>query len=905
MAELNLSSTYDPKSVEEKWLDFWQENGYYKAQIDKTKEPFCITIPPPNVTGDLHMGHALQHAIHDAILRRKRMQGFETLCVPGTDHAGIGTQMKVEQALLKGEGKTKHDLGREEFLKRVWEWKEFYGGSILSQLKKFGASYDWDRERFTMDKDYVTAVLTAFTHLYNKGLIYRGTRIINWCCHCETAISDLEVEYEDQAGHLWHLKYPLADGSDSLTVATTRPETMLGDTAVAVNPNDERYKNLIGKTVMLPIVNREIPIIADEYVNPEFGTGAVKITPAHDPNDAEMGIRHRLAAPVVIGKDGCITSESTHFVGMDRYEARKAVVDAFKELGLLIKIEDYGHSVGICSRCHTTIEPLLSEQWFVKMKPLAEHVLGAINEEDVKYQPSRFAEYSVDWLNNIKDWCISRQLWWGHRIPVFVCDSCDHEFASVEVVDTCPKCKSKVSQEPDVLDTWFSSALWPFAVLGWPVKQEDLNYFYPTDLMITGRDILYLWIVRMIFSSMEYLPNMPTEGIPFKQVYVHPTVQNYEGKRMSKSLGTGVDPLELMGKYGTDATRYGLCGMATATQDVRLQESRDENWNAENPEIGRDFPSFLQGRNFATKIWNASRFALMNIDIDKGILAEETPQNIYDSYILSKFAKLVKEVNLAMDDYRLDTATGAIYSFFWNDFCDWYLELSKPTFKSENSVKSQSTLSYVLENFLRLLHPFMPFITEEIWQQLPHSGGAKTSIMISEYPQFDEKFINENAENEVSLIQDIITAVRKIRANDGVPPTTKVEINVLIKLSGNAAKIIEKAQDVISIMARGNALNIVITDEVKGEAVFYVDETIFVNIVREFSAEEKATEVKKLEKELEKLEKDAASINSRLGNASFVDKAPPAVIEKNKSDLEGITTRIDIIKTQISTLGHL
>jgi len=900
MAELNLSSVYDPKSVEEKWLEFWQKNGYYKAKTNPDKTPFCITIPPPNVTGDLHMGHALQHAIHDAVLRRKRMLGFETLCVPGTDHAGIGTQMKVEQALLRDEGKTKYDLGREEFLSRVWEWKEFYGGSILRQLKKFGASYDWERERFTMDDDYVTAVLTAFTHLYNKGLIYRGTRIINWCCHCETAISDLEVEYEDQASHLWHLKYPLADGSGEIIVATTRPETMLGDTAVAVNPDDERYKQFIGKTVMLPIVNREIPVIADDYVNLEFGTGAVKVTPAHDPNDAEMGIRHKLPAPVVIGKDGRITEEGMKFVGMDRYDARKEVVAAFKELGLLEKIEDYAHSVGICSRCHTTIEPLLSEQWFVSMKPLAEHVLKAIKEGNVQYQPSRFAEYSVDWLNNIKDWCISRQLWWGHRVPVYVCSLCGHEFASVEKSESCPKCCGPVEQDPDVLDTWFSSALWPFAVLGWPNKMDDLAYFYPTDLMITGRDILYLWIVRMIFSSMEYLPEMPKEGIPFKQVYVHPTVQNYEGKRMSKSLGTGVDPLELMEKYGTDATRYGLCGMATATQDVRLQEQREEGWSEDKAENGREFPSFIQGRNFATKIWNASRFAIMNIG--ENVNAEPTPQNIYDRYILSKYAKLAEEVNLAMDDYRLDTATSAIYSFFWNDFCDWYLELSKPVFKDTTNLKSRAVLSYVLENFLRLLHPFMPFITEEIWQQLPHAEGAQASIMVSDYPQFDCTMIDDEAERQVALLQDIITGVRKIRANDHVPPAAKVDINITAKSLGTAAKIVEESSEIIAIMARGNSINIAQSEEMKGEAIFYGDETIFVNITRELSLEEKAQEAKKLEKELEKLVKDADSISGRLSNAAFVEKAPPQVIEKNKSDLEALNAKIEIIRTKLTTL---
>ncbi|HEY3379415.1 MAG TPA: valine--tRNA ligase [Armatimonadota bacterium] len=903
-----LPTTYEPRDVEEKWMNFWLEQGYFRARVNPDKEPFCITIPPPNVTGELHMGHALQHAIHDAIIRWQRMLGKETLCLPGTDHAGIATQMKVERQLAD-EGLTKYDLGREKFLERMWQWKEHYGGAILRQLRRFGASYDWDRERFTLDAGYTKAVRTAFTHLYNKGLIYRGTRIINWCPSCETAISDLEVEHEERRGNLWHFRYPFADGSGSVVVATTRPETMLGDTAVAVNPDDARYAGMVGKMVRLPLMNREIPVIADSYVDPAFGTGAVKVTPAHDPNDAEMGLRHHLDAPIVIGKNGSMTDEAGPFAGLDRYEARTAVVAALQELGLLVKIDEHVHSVGMCERCSSTIEPLLSEQWFVKMEPLAAHALKAVREELVAYQPERFARYSEEWMENIRDWCISRQLWWGHRIPVYTCEACHEEFAVVETPQSCPKCGSaKLEQDLNVLDTWFSSALWPFATLGWPERTPDLEYFYPTNLMITGRDILYLWVARMIFSGMEYLPEFPTEGIPFRHVFVHPTVQNYEGKRMSKSLGTGVDPLELMDKYGTDATRYGLCGMATATQDVRLQEERtpipfgDPEWNPDKP-FTRSFPFFVQGRNFATKIWNASRFVLMNLQDDtEAIPATRT---LADTWILSRYTAAVESVTQALESYRLDLASQTLYEFFWNELCDWYLEMAKPALRSEDLAvanATRSTLAYVLENTLRLMHPFMPFITEEIWQQLPHAAGARESIMISAWPTADAALRHSEVEEHMALLMEVIGAVRKQRADQGINPTQKVDIRIVTD-HATARTLLAENQAILLGLTRGETVTYAdVAGETSGETIYWHEAPIGVTISREMSPEEIAKEIEKLKRDLQKLITDAQKLAERLDNPNFTAKAPPAVVEKGRADLAEFAHRRASLEERLQML---
>jgi len=899
-----LSTKYEPRDIEEKWMRFWDEHGYFHAEPQPGKPRFCITIPPPNVTGELHMGHALQHVIHDSIIRWQRMLGKVTLCVPGTDHAGIGTQTKVE-AQLASEGTNKHELGREKFLERMWEWREHYGGTILRQLRRFGASYDWRRERFTLDEGYVKAVLTSFVHLYEKGLIYRGVRIINWCPLCETAISDLEVEHEDRIGKLWFIRYPFAEGEGGVVVATTRPETMLGDTAVAVNPSDERYKDRMGRTVMLPLMNRPIPIIADDFVDPTFGTGAVKVTPAHDPNDAEMGSRHHLPAPIVIGKRGEMTSEAGPYAGLDRYAAREAIVRDLTALGLLTGIEEHPHSVGVHGRCSTTIEPLLSEQWFVKMEPLSKLVLEAIRGKLVDYQPERFAQYTVEWLENIRDWCISRQLWWGHRIPVYTCTACRHQFAAVETPSTCPQCPStKLEQDPDVLDTWFSSALWPFAVLGWPDRTPDLAYFYPTDLMITARDILYLWIVRMIFSGMEYLPDMPDRGIPYYRVLVTPTVQNFEGKRMSKSLGTGVDPLEVMDKYGTDATRFGLCSMATATQDVRLQEEREPDWNPAMPEKGRSFPAFVQGRNFATKIWNASRFVLMNLHADTK--AQPVIGSLADQWILSRYAAMLETVTGALEHYRLDQAVSILYDFVWSEFCDWYLEMAKPALRSEDEGTvdaARSTLAYVLENALRLLHPVMPFITEEIWQQLPHGEGARASIMISDWPAPADYLRDDEVERHMGLLTDIIACVRKQRADQGVPPSQKVAIRVATD-NADVLALVKQNKAVLLTLARGEKVSLTgAVAAAAGEHLYWNEQPIEVTISRELSPEERAKELEKAKRDLEKVISDAEKLSERLANPNFAEKAPANVVAKAKADLTELQHRRGTLEDRVKTLG--
>jgi valyl-tRNA synthetase len=898
-----LPTKYEPREIEEKWMHFWDEHEYFHARVEPGKPRFCITIPPPNVTGELHIGHALQHAIHDSIIRWQRMLGKETLCVPGTDHAGIGTQMKVEQQLAS-EGLTKHDLGREKFLERMWEWKTHYGGTILRQLRRFGASYDWRRERFTLDDGYVKAVLTSFVYLYEKGLIYRGTRIINWCPGCETAISDLEVEHEEQKGCLWYIHYPFAEGEGGVVVATTRPETMLGDTAVAVNPEDDRYTALVGRTVMLPLMNRPIPIVADDFVDPGFGTGAVKVTPAHDPNDAEIGRRHNLPAPIVIGPRGEMTNEAGQYAGLTREAAREQIVNDLTALGLLREVKEHVHSVGGCERCGTTLEPLLSEQWFVKMEPLAKHVLEAIREEMVEYQPARFAQYTVEWLENIRDWCISRQLWWGHRIPVYTCTGCGHQFAAVETPAGCPRCpEGTLEQDPDVLDTWFSSALWPFAVLGWPERTPELEYFYPTDLMITARDILYLWIVRMIFSGMEYLPDAPERGIPFYRVYVHPTVQNFEGKRMSKSLGTGVDPLELMDKYGTDATRFGLCSMATATQDVRLQEEREPDWNPAFPEKGRSFPAFVQGRNFATKIWNASRFVLMNMREDTK--ARPVVNSLADQWILSRYASVLETVTGAMENHRLDQAVSMLYDFFWNEFCDWYLEMSKPALRGEDRTANaaRATLAYVLENALRLLHPFMPFLTEEIWQQLPHSEGARESIMISTWPEPADYLRDDEVERRMELLMDIIANVRKQRADQGVPPAQKVAIRVATD-SNDVHSLIAQNEAVLLMLARGEEVSLTgATAQAAGEHLYWDNAPIEVTISRELSPDELDKELEKAQRDLEKVVADLEKLEARLQTAAFVEKAPANVVAKAKSDLSELQHRRATLEDRVKTLG--
>ncbi|MEN6356883.1 MAG: valine--tRNA ligase, partial [Armatimonadota bacterium] len=712
-----LPKVYDPTNVENKWYKFWLDKNYFHPQPDESKSKYSITIPPPNVTGSLHIGHALCYSIQDVLIRWKRMQGFNTLCLPGTDHAGIGTQNKVEQALAK-EGLTRHDLGREKFLERVWAWKKEYGGQIIHQFKTMGFSFDWERERFTMDAGYTDAVLESFIRLFDKGYIYRGARVINWCPRCRTAISDIEVEYVEQRSHLWHLRYPLEDGSGYIIVATTRPETMLGDTAVAVSPGDKRYEAMVGKNVKLPLTDRLIPIVADEHVDIEFGTGAVKVTPAHDPNDFEIGMRHKLQQIVVIGPDGSMTQEAgTDYEGLDRFKARRKVVDDLDKLGLLDHIDDYSHSVGTCERCHTTIEPLLSEQWFCKMKELAGPAIDVVKQGKVKFHPDRYEKIFVEWMENVRDWCISRQLWWGHRIPIYKCDECGEVVAARSREDAISKLKcghSSVTQDTDVLDTWFSSALWPFATMGWPKQTPELKSFYPTDVLVTSREIIYLWVARMIFSSLEYL-----DKIPFEDVYIYATVLNEEGKRMSKSLGTGVDPLELIGKFGADALRFALIQQTGMNQDIKFSDKRVEDT-----------------RNFGNKIWNASRFVIMNLEGYGGEGLDEDALHLEDRWIISRLNRVIETVNSSLATYNMDVAARAIYEFLWSEYCDWYIELAKPRLRGSDEEKSQvqSVLYYVLEATLRLLHPIMPFITEEIWQALPHEGE---SIMFAPYPEVD------------------------------------------------------------------------------------------------------------------------------------------------------------------------
>ena len=740
-----LEKNYNPSEIEGRLYQKWLDNKYFHAEVNRDKKPFTIVMPPPNITGQLHMGHALDNTLQDILIRFKRMQGYEALWVPGTDHASIATEAKIVEAMRK-EGVTKEELGRDAFLKRAWDWKAEYGGRIVSQLKKIGSSADWDRERFTMDEGCSKAVKEVFVNLYNKGQIYKGERIINWCPKCLTSISDAEVEYEDQAGHFWHLRYPLSDGSGYIQMATTRPETMLGDTAVAVNPDDERYKDMVGKTVILPIVHREIPIIADEYVEMEFGTGVVKITPAHDPNDFEVGLRHKLPVINVMTEDAKIVDDYPKYAGMDRYEAREAIVKDLEAEGALVKIEDYSHNVGTCYRCHTTVEPRVSKQWFVKMKELAEPAIEAVKKGDTRFVPEHFDKTYFHWLEGIKDWCISRQLWWGHRIPAFYCDECGEMVVTKEDSAVCPKCGKPMRQDPDTLDTWFSSALWPFSTLGWPEKTPELEYFYPTDVLVTGYDIIFFWVVRMMFSGLEHMGE-----VPFKNVLIHGLVRDSQGRKMSKSLGNGIDPLEVIDKYGADALRLTLVTGNAPGNDMRFYWERVE-----------------ASRNFANKVWNASRFIMMNLDKAEAktvSLDELTPA---DKWILSKLNTLAKEVTENMENFDLGVAVGKIYDFIWEEFCDWYIEMVKPRlYNDEDTTKAAAlyTLKTVLIESLKLLHPYMPFITEEIFCNLQ---DEEESIMISNWPVYKEEFSFPVEENAIETIKEAVRGIRNTRTSMNV-----------------------------------------------------------------------------------------------------------------------------------------
>ncbi|MBD9097567.1 MAG: valine--tRNA ligase, partial [Ruminococcaceae bacterium] len=747
-----LDKLYDPQKVEDRLYDFWQKKHYFHATADSKKKPYTIVIPPPNITGQLHMGHALDNTLQDILVRYKRMQGYAVLWLPGTDHASIATEAKIVEAMRK-EGITKEQIGREAFLERAWAWKEKYGGRIIEQLKKMGSSCDWERERFTLDKGCSKAVNEVFVNLYNKGLIYRGERIINWCPHCKTSISDAEVEYAEQDGFFWHIKYPLADGSGYLELATTRPETMLGDTAVAVNPNDERYRALVGKELILPIVNKKIPIIADEYVEMDFGTGVVKITPAHDPNDFEVGLRHHLPVINVLNEDATINENGGEYAGLDRCEARKRIVEKLDELGLLVRVEPLVHNVGTCYRCSSNVEPRVSKQWFVKMEPLAKPAIAAVEEGKTKFVPERFEKIYFHWMENIRDWCISRQLWWGHRIPAYYCDECGEMIVSKEPVTVCPKCKSThVHQDPDTLDTWFSSALWPFSTLGWPEKTEDLKYFYPTDTLVTGYDIIFFWVARMIFSGIEHMGE-----VPFKTVLIHGLVRDAQGRKMSKSLGNGIDPLEMIAVYGADALRLTLATGNSPGNDMRFSDEK-----------------ITASRNFANKLWNASRFILMNLpDELEATLPEEL--TVEDKWFLSKYNTLVREVTDNIDKFELGIAVQKLYDFIWDIMCDWFIELTKPRIQEggKTAENAQRVLVFVMSGTLKLLHPFMPFITEEIWQALPHEGE---SIMVSEWPKYDEKLCFKSEETEFEVLMDAIRAIRNTRSQMNVPPSKKADL---------------------------------------------------------------------------------------------------------------------------------
>ena len=870
-----LPKTYDPKAVEDKLYSFWNDSGFFHAEVNPKKKPYTIVIPPPNVTGQLHMGHAFDETLQDVLIRTKRMQGYEALWMPGTDHAGIATQIKVEENLRKEEGKTRYDLGREEFLKRVWDWKHKFGNRIISQLKKLGSSCDWERERFTMDEGCSKAVREVFVNLYNKGLIYKGHRIINWCPHCATALSDAEVEYETQPGKLWHIRYPLADGSGDMVVATTRPETFMGDTGVAVNPNDKRYKHLIGKTCILPIMNREIPIFGDEYVDMEFGTGCVKVTPCHDPNDFEMGQRHNLEQILVFNEDATVNANGGKYEGMDRYECRKAVVKDLEEGGYLVKIEDHEHNVGTCYRCGTTVEPMTSAQWFVKMAPLAKPAMDVVNEGKTKFVPDRFSKTYLRWMENVHDWCISRQLWWGHRIPAFYCEDCGEMTVSKTDVCTCPKCGgTHIHQEEDVLDTWFSSALWPFSTLGWPDKTKELEYFYPTSTLVTGYDIIFFWVARMIFSGVEHMGETP-----FETVYIHGLVRDAQGRKMSKSLGNGIDPLEVIDQYGADALRFTLATGNSPGNDMRFSDERVQ-----------------ASRNFCNKIWNASRFIQMNLTIDKD-KAVQLPADLAleDKWIVSKFNTLVADVTRNIDQYELGLAASKLNDFIWENFCDWYIEIAKTRLQTGDE-NVQKVLCYVLSGAMQLLHPFMPFITETIWQALPHEGP---SVMVSSWPEYDEKLNFSVEEAQMESLMDAVRAIRNRRAEMNVPPSKKAKVLILTEKKDTfsaGAGFFPK----LAYASEIELIDAVPADAAKMASVVTGDAQIYMPMgdLIDFEAERA-----RLGKEKSKVEADIDFVMKKLNNPKFVDKAPEKVVAAEREKAEKLREHLAKLEESIAALN--
>ena len=881
-----LAKTYDPKGIEDRLYQKWLEKKYFHAEVDRTKKPFTIVIPPPNITGQLHMGHALDNTMQDILIRFKRMQGYNALWQPGTDHASIATEVKIIEK-LKEEGIDKQDLGREKFLERAWDWKREYGGRIISQLKKLGSSCDWDRERFTMDDGCNKAVTEVFVKMHEKGYIYKGSRIINWCPICNTSISDAEVVYEEQAGHFWHIKYPIMNGdgtpsdTEFLTFATTRPETMLGDTAVAIHPEDERYQHLIGKSVMLPLVNRVIPIVTDTYVDREFGTGVVKITPAHDPNDFEVGKRHNLPIINVMNDDATINKNGGKFEGMGRYEARQAIVKELDELGLLVKIEDYSHNVGTHDRCKTTIEPMVKEQWFVKMDELIKPAVEAVKTGDIKLIPERMEKTYYNWTDNIRDWCISRQLWWGHRIPAYYCDECGEVIVAKEAPEVCPKCGcAHLTQDPDTLDTWFSSALWPFETLGWPDKTEDLDYFYPTDVLVTGYDIIFFWVIRMIFSGFEQMGKKP-----FSTVLFHGLVRDSQGRKMSKSLGNGIDPLEIIEQYGADALRLTLMTGNAPGNDMRFYYERVEN-----------------SRNFANKVWNASRFIMMNMDGKNVTEPSANELAPVDKWILSKLNTLVKDVTDNMESFELGIAVQKVYDFIWDEFCDWYIEMVKPRLYNSDDAASQNaalwTLKTVLLDALKLLHPYMPFITEEIFCTLQ---SEEESIMISKWPEFSDDRSFAKEEKDIEIIKEAVRGVRNIRTEMNVAPSRKA-MCYIVSESEDIRNTFEEGKLFFASLAYAN--EVAVREDKEGIAqdavsVVIAGATIYIPFAELVDI---AQEIERLQKEEKRLEGELKRVNGMLANEKFISKAPAAKIEEEKAKLAKYTQMMEQVKERLAQL---
>ncbi|MBJ67560.1 MAG: valine--tRNA ligase [Gemmatimonadetes bacterium] len=917
-----LEKTYDPKSAEEKWYAHWEEKGYFNADPNPEKTPYCITIPPPNVTGELHMGHAIQHAIHDLVVRWKRMQGYETLCLPGTDHAGIATQMKVEQQLAAEEGLNRYDIGREALLEKIHAWRDKYGDAIYYQLRKLGSSYDWRRARFTLDEGYVEAVLQAFEHFGDQGWIYRGRRMINWCPKCRTVISDLETEEKELDGHLWHIRYPGLDGGPDVVVATTRPETMLGDTGVAVHPSDKRWSQAVGQRVLLPLVERAIPIVPDDYADPEMGSGAVKVTPCHDPNDYAIGERHDLEQIQVIGFDGIMTKEAGRFAGMDRYACRKQLISELDEAGLLVEVVDHPHAVPHHDKCGTVIEPLPMEQWFMNMEALAEKTRSLLISGQIAYVPDRFNAYALEWLDNIRDWALSRQIWWGHRIPAWYCLHCSRDglipmggldpekafaegsfrvsvadgakpYVRAHKPDACPDCGGREwVQDPDVLDTWFSSALWPFATLGWPEKTDSLSYFYPTDLMITGRDILYLWVLRMVMTSIEC-----RDEIPFKTVLVHPTILTKDGRRMSKSLGTGLNPLDLVDLYGADATRFSLLAQAGAVQDVRFDAEVKNN-------VVLSSSSAEMGRNFGNKVWNAARFVTMNMDGYEPGLVERGRGELADRWIWSRLAQTIAEVNFRMEAYRFSDVIRALYDFLWRDYCDWYLELAKGRLQADQPelrLPVQRNLVEILEIALRLLHPVMPFMTESLWQALPKKGSSAESIVISSWPESLDGLVDLVAEQDMERVQEIVTAVRTVRSEMNVPPATKIPV-ILSLPNANGVDELEAIGPLVSGLVRASEITVGIAVDppaASGSAVVGAVE-VFVPLEGIIDL---GVERGRLEKEVAKFEKLVKSMNGKLANEKFIANAPADVVKKERERLIEYGDTLEMLRDSLQRIS--